>query len=161
MTTAYKFSQHVRIADKNFPVGIHQVPEAIEAHPDFLHFVRCGYIHEAPPQKVAAQPVAINEMQKRMAKRIEQKLAANKAKIKKAAEQVREPVQGKEEEPSADPQGEDEENGQEFEPVSETDAEQVPEGDQDDGGEETDETKLTPQQKAARTRAAKKAAKEE
>lgn len=124
--TRYKFSQQVRIGNDVFKVGIQQVSEETELHKDFLHFVKCGWIHEAPPEQVAAQPAAVNESAQRLADRIKQKLEAKKPKAEPEKEPAAEPKKDEESEP-------------------------VHEGVQDD-----EQKELTPAEKAKRTREAKK-----
>lgn len=161
----YKFRQTVKIADKIFKTGIQEVSDEVESHPDFLHFVRCGWIEDAPEEKVVAQPVAVTDVAKRMAARIEKKLAANKKRIEQAREQVREPEEF-EEQPDDEAAVEDEQqldaelaanDDLAAEEVITDDVEPVHEQVQ----EQVEEKPLTPAQKAQATKkanAAKRAA---
>lgn len=141
----FQFFQQVKIKDQVFKVGVHEVAPELQEHPDFLHFAECGWIAEAEPAKVAAQPPATaSEQAAKLAKKIKAKLSKKAAE----AEQVREPVQSNSQPETAD--------SQPTEPNS-----QHPVEDAEDDGGDLEEEKLTPQQKAARTRkanAAKKAA---
>lgn len=144
---SYRFTQAVKINDKVFGLGIHSVPEEIEHSEQFLHFVRCGWISDAPPPMVAAQPVAVSEQAKKLAERIEKKLAANKPSAPRPLTPpalVPKPEVLKQEgwEPKAAEGGEGPKPL--APPVDETHSD-------DDGGNAPEET-LTPQQKAARTR---------
>lgn len=135
----YRFTQQVKVKDKTFSVGIHAVTEQQEGDKDFLHFVRCGWITEAPQEAVVAKPVAVDEHAKRLAERIEKRLAGEKAKLH--------PETAKPGKPPAPP-------AETWDPTP------VPtsETEEDDGGEQPEEA-LTPAQKAARTRKANAEAK--
>lgn len=83
-----KFVQQVRVGEKVFKVGIHDVEDAIVDHPDFLHFVKCGWISEATPAQVAAQP----EPQSALAQKLLEKVNARREELeKKIAEEAKKP----------------------------------------------------------------------
>lgn len=69
----YEFKQAVKILDKTFRLGRHDVPNEIVAHPDFLHFVNCGWIAEVNPTKDPITLESFSERAQRLAKRLAEK----------------------------------------------------------------------------------------
>lgn len=144
--THYRFTQSVQIQKSIFGLGIHAVPEEIEAHPHFLKYAEAGWIHEVSPEELV--PVKRTEL--RGSDLAEKLRAKNKPKVepkKKSPEPVREPVQV------------GIVTGTTGVDTTETKTiEQVPEGVQGDDEEElgcdAQGEDLTPQQRAARTRKA-------
>ncbi len=68
----YQFRQAVRIDGQNFGLGVKQVPDSIEQHPDFLRYVKCGWISEC--EDVVKQETFAERAQ-RLAKRLAEKHA--------------------------------------------------------------------------------------
>lgn len=140
--TPYKFHRQVRINQQIFKVGVNHVSDEVEAHEDFLHYAKCGWVTDAPPQQPKELKKLASEEGARLARRLEEKAKAKVA--KEAAEKAKKP-----------------------EPVPEPVQETVPPVEFNEGitgevtGEEVvnedelkSEEKLTPTQKAAATRKA-------
>ncbi len=140
----YKFHRQVGINGQVFKVGVQHVTDETEGHPDFLDYVKCGWISEAPPQLPPEQKKLVSEESARLARRLEEKAKAKAAKSAaeeaKKPEPVREPVQVKA--PITPPVD-----------FNEGITGEVT-GDDVVNEDELSEEALTPQQKAARTRKA-------
>lgn len=48
----YEFRQSVRLHEKSYSLGVHEVDEKTEKHPFFLHMAKAGLVLEAPDKKV-------------------------------------------------------------------------------------------------------------
>lgn len=82
----YRFTQSLAISRQRFPLGIQEVSAEVEAHPDFLFFVKAGWIQEVDPSElVTKQPRRAEVRGAELAKKIA-------AKHQPKTEQVREGV---------------------------------------------------------------------
>lgn len=130
----YQFTQHVKIADTFYQVGIREVPEHHEEHPDFERHARAGFIADVDAGQVAAQPISSTADRSRMLH--ERMLKRKQTSVPPPPEPVREPVQDED----AETESECDDYGNELPPPADGEpaGEQAP-VDPDAEGEEDEE----------------------
>lgn len=69
----YQFKQAVRIDGQTLLTGSREVSAEIEAHPDFHHFVKCGWIAEVEETKAPVPQETFSERAERLHKKLSEK----------------------------------------------------------------------------------------